>query len=50
LSPSEKSRVETLLKRAPFQAFITRQTIRIRPNLRRMEMKRIANRRMRRKK
>jgi hypothetical protein len=50
LSPAEKSRIETLMKRVPFQAFITRQTIRLRPNLRKMEMKRIANRRMRRKK
>lgn len=47
LSPSEKSRVETMMKRVPFQAFITRQTIRLRPNLRKVEMKRIVNRRMR---
>jgi hypothetical protein len=46
LSPTEKSRVETLMKRVPFQAFINRQTIRLRPNLRKMEMKRISNRRM----
>lgn len=50
LSPAEKSRVEALMKRVPFQAFITRQTIRLRPKLRKIEMKRIANRRMRRKK
>jgi hypothetical protein len=50
LSPAEKSRIETLMKRVPFQAFIARQTIRLRPNLRKIEMKRIANRRTRKRK
>jgi hypothetical protein len=47
LSPAEKSRVEALMKRVPFQAFITRQTIRLRPNLRKIELSRISKRRMR---
>jgi hypothetical protein len=50
LSPAEKSGIETMMKRVPFQAFITRQTIRLRPNLRKIEMKRMANRRTRKKK
>ena len=50
LSPTEKSGIEAMMKRVPFQAFIARQTIRLRPNLRKMEMSRLSNRRTRKKK
>jgi len=45
LSPSEKGRIEALLKRAPIQSFITRQTARLGPQLRKLEMGRIARKR-----